>query len=324
MDAEKAFDCVSWEFLFATLERFGFDEKSVNCIKTVYSAPTARIKINGRLTDRIKIERSTRQGCPLSPTLFALYIEPLAQAIREDNNIEGIIVKGREHKIAVYADDVLLFVRSPDTCLPILLDLLAKFGNFSGYKLNIQKTQILAFDYSPTPELKQDLPIDWSQKAIKYLGIWLTHCPDDLYKRNYMLVNKMIKEDLSSWSTPLLSFSARIEAVKMLILPRLLYLFTSLPIEVPPYQFSEWDKQISRFIWGGKKSRVKYSLLTRNKGGGGMSLPNLKSYYLAAQLRIIVLWCDNTYEAKWKEIEKEYRGIPIQAMIADHKLMLKY
>lgn len=82
MEAEKAFDRVSWEYLFLVLERFGFTEKSINSIKTLYSAPTARIRINGRLTDRIKLESSTRQGCPLSSALFALYMEPLAQAIR--------------------------------------------------------------------------------------------------------------------------------------------------------------------------------------------------------------------------------------------------
>lgn len=183
LDAEKAFDCVSWEYLFLVLERFGFNEKAVNNFKTLYSAPTARIRLNGSLTDRIRLERSTRQGCPLSPTLFALYLEPLAQAIREDCNIQGILIDKVEHKIAMYADDVLLYINKPVECLPILLDLLDVFGTYSGYKLNIQKTQILTFNYNPSPELKQRIPIDWSQKAIKYLGVWLTHCPSDLYKK---------------------------------------------------------------------------------------------------------------------------------------------
>ena len=77
---------------------------------------------------------------PLSPTLFAIYIEPLAQAIREDCNIQGITIKDTEHKIALYADDVLLYVRNPDVCLTALLDLLELFGTYSGYKLNITKS----------------------------------------------------------------------------------------------------------------------------------------------------------------------------------------
>ncbi len=87
---EKAFDCVSGEYLFLVLKRFGFTENLINSIKVLYSSPTARIKLNGRLTDSINLERSTWQGCPLSSSLFALFIEPLAQAIRENQNIQEI------------------------------------------------------------------------------------------------------------------------------------------------------------------------------------------------------------------------------------------
>lgn len=219
LDAEKAFDSFSWEFLFLVLERFGFNEKSINSIKTLYSAPTARIRVNGRLTNRIKLERSTRQGCPLLPTLFALYIEPLAQAIRENGNIQGIMINNREHKVALSADDILLYINNPDICFPEVLDLLDIYGTYSGYKLNIQKTQLLTFKYDPSTELKLRLPTDWARKAIKYLGIWLTNCPSDLYKTNYENVNKKIKEDLNNWSTSLLSFSARIEIKKITVLP---------------------------------------------------------------------------------------------------------
>ena len=111
------------------MKRFGFNEKAINHFKTLYTAPTARIRINGSFTDRIYLERSTRQGCPLSPTLFALYMEPLAQAIRENCNIQGNLIDNIEHKIAMYADDVLLYINNPEKCLPILLDLLNVFIN---------------------------------------------------------------------------------------------------------------------------------------------------------------------------------------------------
>lgn len=160
LDAEKAFDRVSWEYLFLVLERFGFSESSINSIKTLYSAPTARVKINGRLTDRIKLERSTRQGCPLSPTLFALYIEPLAQAIRESSNIHGIVIDSREQKIALYADNVLLYLSNPEQSIQALLEFMDTFGTYSGYRLNISKTQTMSFNYSPSTELKDKISID--------------------------------------------------------------------------------------------------------------------------------------------------------------------
>ncbi len=76
-----------------------------------------------------------------------------------------------------------------------------------------------------------------------------------------------------------------------------------------------WDKIKSRFIWGGKKPRVKYETLQLPKDKGGMGLPKLKEYFYAAQLRHIVCWCTPDYTAKWKDMEKEFGEHPIQSII---------
>ena len=96
LDAEKALDRVNWQFLYQTLDRFGFNEQSVDLIRTLYQQPTAKIKINGSLSPSF-ILQGTRQGCCLSPTLLAFYIEPLAQTIRQHEQLQGITIGHRDN-----------------------------------------------------------------------------------------------------------------------------------------------------------------------------------------------------------------------------------
>ena len=78
LDAEKAFDRVSWKYFFQALARFGFGDNFIPWIRILYSEPRAAIRVNGHLSTPFSLERGTLQGCPLSPALSAIFIEPLA------------------------------------------------------------------------------------------------------------------------------------------------------------------------------------------------------------------------------------------------------
>ncbi|XP_069068806.1 uncharacterized protein [Pleurodeles waltl] len=89
LDFEKAFDTVDWSYFEQVLHKNGLGPKFRGLVKLLYSNPTARIRVNGVVSDPFPIGRETRQGCPLSPLLFALVIEPLAILLRSDPLIEG-------------------------------------------------------------------------------------------------------------------------------------------------------------------------------------------------------------------------------------------
>lgn len=92
-----------------------------------------------------------------------------------------------------------------------------------------------------------------------------------VFEINYNQINNNIQKDIRRWSAFNLDFGTQIEVIKMNLLPRLLYLFQSVPHMISETQFRAWDKWISRFIWAGKRPRVKYKTLQLHKDEGGMS-----------------------------------------------------
>jgi len=198
------------------------------------------------------------------------------------------------------------------------MKLFEAYSYLSGYKINISKTQVLAFNYIPPKAIQESYDLNWNLKSIKYLGVMISKNISDLYRANYDNLNQDIKKYISRWSTLPLDLNSRIEIVKLNVLPKCFYLFQSLPVEVPQGQFINWDRMISRFVWGGKRPRVRYKTLQLPKERGGMGFPKLMEYYYAAQLRPIYCCCKSEFRAKWKDMENEVNQIPIQSMI--HKL----
>lgn len=119
-DAEKAFDRVAWDFMLETCRYIGLGTHMMTWISSLYRNPTAQLKINGSLSQTVKINNGTRQGCPLSPLLFILTLKPFIRRIIANNSIQGFKVKGKEFKVAAYADDLLFFITKPHTSLPSL------------------------------------------------------------------------------------------------------------------------------------------------------------------------------------------------------------
>lgn len=99
LDAEKAFDRVEWKYLILELKRFDFGPHFRRWIYIMYDNVKTSVLTNGVISPFFALHQSTKQGCPLSPLLFLLALEPLAIAIRQNNNIKGVEGGNKKHKL---------------------------------------------------------------------------------------------------------------------------------------------------------------------------------------------------------------------------------
>lgn len=141
IDAEKAFDRVEWSYLFAILTKCGIGKNFISWVLLLYTLPCASIITNNKRSGYLFLNRGCRLGCPLSPLLFALAIEPLSIFLRTSPGVGGIIRGRAELKLSLYTDDLLFYVTDPLGTLSTIVKFFQRFGQFSGYKANVAKSE---------------------------------------------------------------------------------------------------------------------------------------------------------------------------------------
>ena len=165
IDIEKAFDKIQHPLMIKTLQKMGIEGTYLNIVKAIYNKPTANIILNGEKLKAFPLRSGTKQGCPLSPLLFNIVLEVLATAIREEKEIKGIQI-GKEVKLSLFTDDIILYVENPKDSIRKLLELISEFSKLAGYKINTQIS--LAFLYTNNEksdrEIKKAIPFTTATK----------------------------------------------------------------------------------------------------------------------------------------------------------------
>uniref|UniRef100_A0A8C6WLV1 Reverse transcriptase domain-containing protein n=1 Tax=Neogobius melanostomus TaxID=47308 RepID=A0A8C6WLV1_9GOBI len=269
----------------------------------MYARSTARVKVNGMLSETFDLKRGTKQGDPLSAQIFAICIEPLAEKIRNNLKIKGVSVQEDEHKLALYADDIIVYITDIKQTLPALLEEINKYGEISGYKLNHNKTEAMEIGENLENDFKKQFKLKWTRDKVRYLGIKIPNNLENLYQYNYGELLNTIRQDLTRWKIVPLTLFEKVRIIKMNILPRYIFLFQNLPIHIKEKSFKLWESQLRNFLWDGNKPRVKMKVLQDNKEKGGLSLPNLKNYFFATHVRTMLVWFNEQKNPKWKQIE---------------------
>ena len=118
-------------------------------------------------------------------------------------------------------------------------------------------------------------------------------------------INK-IQHLIQGWDNLHLSLWGRVQAIKMVVIPKLNYLFSMLPLKFPLGTFKTIDKIITQFLWAGKKPRMNLKRLQKKIEYGGLNLPKVQTYQDSFTFsQIVSILGDKTKRPSWVDLEAE-------------------
>ena len=144
IDFKKAYDTVNRETLLRNLKECGIGGKMWNNIKSIYQTVQYSIKIKDKIMNPISSNLGLKQGCPLSPLLFNLYINNITQHLHPTEK-DSIQLQGEKVTHFMYADDLVIVSSSKDG-LQEKLNNLSKFADSKDLTINTKKSQIMIFN----------------------------------------------------------------------------------------------------------------------------------------------------------------------------------
>lgn len=165
LDTAKAFDTIHHKYIHKILKTMHFPAWFRNTITHLTQNITAKLSFANRHAPLIPIQRGVKQGCPLSPLLFAICFDPLLHHL---SNIRGL-------QAFAVADDLAIATRSLQR-LPHAMRRIDDFKRASGLGHNIHKTALLSSSFSKPPHIRRWLsrspwPGMTTTRNYKYLGI---------------------------------------------------------------------------------------------------------------------------------------------------------
>ena len=246
IDFEKAFDTIEWSFIQNVLECFNFGPVIRKWVSILYRDVESAVMNGGYF----KVSWGVWQGGPQSPLLFMLGVEILAQKIRQSMSRRGIkLPQSVEAKISQFADDTTLICRDLNA-LRENMNVLNKFNEISGLKLNKKKTKAMWIGSAKNNKTKP-LGFQPYQEPIKSLGVNLSYNQDRNNNLNFFVKIHKMDTKLNMWQTRDLTLYGRTMLVKALGISKIVYVASML--SVPETVVKTVQDKIFKFLWKNKK-----------------------------------------------------------------------
>ena len=263
LDFYKAFDTIEHQFIFLSLEKFGFGHFFRKAVQTLYVNGNSSIKLKNGTSPRFNLERGIRQGCPISPYLFLLCTQILTTYVC-NSTIQGISIAGRDIIISQLADDTTIFLKNASQ-IPVAIQVIKQFSEASGLCLNINKCELLPLKDCNIQTIC-NIPI---KKEVTYLGIIITKDQKMRCPLNFSPIIKKTQNKLNQWLQRDLSLKGRVLLTKAEGISRLTYAALSLHLDSKICK--DIDRMLFDFIWKNRIHYIKKSVVMNKYESGGLN-----------------------------------------------------
>ena len=305
-DQAKAFDSVDHGYLFFILKNIGFGPSFINWVKVLYNDIFSAVIVNGTVGDLFKVTRSMRQGCGLSPLLYALCIEPLAHSIRANLIFKGIPMPAQscpEARIVLHADDTTVLARDV-TSINVAIETFTLYGRASGASLNYKKSVACIIAGNPD---KTHWPA-WlpCKPNVKICGIFYGANAHSLIEED--LKNKL-KKQIDLLKTRKLTLLGRVTLLNVTLLSKLWYVATC---NLFSPGFLVWaERLVFNFIWGSSSEKMKRLTLIRPYTEGGLGAVHIQSRCASLLVKHLKQLVDRP-DTLWAPLARYWVAMPLR------------
>lgn len=268
-DFKKAYDSVSLDFLFEVLHQLGFGEQFIRMVRTLVSHGLASVLVNRFCSAIFELGGGVRQGCPLSPILFALITEPLRAAIEVAKEAGIRIAEGVKFTNTLFADDLVGFAETTEGARSVreAVDLFC-----SAATMQLNESKLVAFCFGPNPPdtLQAGIRPLRPGEAERSLGIEVGPEVDALSSLKKAM--RKAEDRALFWSHMGISRYGRAVLANHVLLGMLWY---SASVLFVPEEIMEDARKLVRDFVNGRAcfaSRVRWEYLTWRKSRGGLGV----------------------------------------------------
>jgi exonuclease III len=310
IDFEKAFDTIEWQFIYKALEVLNYPDQLIQWIKSIYKNIETCIINNGNTSEYFYPERGVRQGCPISPYLFIITGEIMNRWLKK--KLENIEIRGTNREnylIAQFADDTSFAIENDEKSLFQLFECLDTFGNISGLKLNIDKTEILLLGTAKKDEITKRYR-KYVKEEVKYLGCSISSDQEQTTDKNINKAIDKLNNLLEKWKHRSTTLSGKIAIIKSILLPQVTYILTTMT-SPGKEKLKDLEKNLYQFLYSGGSEKIKRNILIGEYENGGYKMTDISSYIKAIKLNWVSrllnmdgIW--KSYLLQIIDIEPEY------------------